>query len=602
MQRTPFKLLFRLIAGFLLTLPAAAPLRADPAITAGEVISHVRYLASDELAGRGSGTPGGRMAAEYVARHFRTFGLRPAGADGSFLQSFPVVVGVRLHGENALEVSAPRGTAPRLQVERDFLPVAFSASGKASGPVVFAGYGISQPEMKHDDYAGLDANGKIVVVLRRAPEGGEHGRFGQYASLRYKATAARDHGAAGVVFITGPETSSEEDVGKLESDGSFADSGIPAVIARRKVVEALLASMDRRLAPVQKALDRGEVQSFAIPGSRASLQVGLKREERETANVVGMLEGSEPALKDEAVVVGAHYDHLGMGGPGSLYGKNEPAIHHGADDNASGTAGVMELAEYFAANRSRLQRTVVFIAFSGEEMGLLGSAYYVRHPVVPLERTVAMINMDMIGREKNNTVHILGTKTSTAWPALLEAVNAHAHLNVRMGASGFGDSDQSSFYGRNIPVLFFFTGTHEDYHRPSDTWEKINAEGEAQILRFVAEVLERISAMPQRPQFVRSDEPTAAAGPGFNVYVGSVPDYSETTSGVTLTGVREGSPAEKAGLKPGDVIVEFGGKKITNVYDYTFALRDAKAGVPVEVVVLRGGSRLRLKVTPAVRR
>jgi aminopeptidase YwaD len=597
--RKPVVPLTLLVAALVLS----APLWADPSITAAEVSAHVRYLASDELAGRGSGTPGGRKAADYIARQFRAGGARPAGERGSYFQRFAVITAVRLAPGNRFELRSNGGAAEELRVKNDFMPAAVSAAAKASGPLVFAGYGICQPELQHDDYGGIDARGKVLIVLRRGPEGGEHGMLSPYTTLRYKATVARDHGARAVLFVTGPRTSREEDLGNLEPDGSFSDAGIPALIVRRAFIERLLSKAAHDLGALQASIDEKGPHSFDVPGSSASLQAAVRQERAETSNVVARIEGSDPSLEDQVVVVGAHYDHLGMGGPGSLDTSGKPAIHHGADDNASGTAGVLELAEYFAANRRTLGRSAIFIAFSGEEMGLLGSAYYVRHPVVPLERTVAMVNMDMIGREKNDMVYVLGTKTSPEWQPLLGACAARIPLAIKSGGgSGFGDSDQSSFYARNVPVLFFFTGVHEDYHRPSDTWEKINAAGEARILEFVAEAVKRISTLPRPPRFARADDVTPGGSPGFAVYVGTVPDYSETTSGVTLTGVREGSPAEKAGLKPGDVIVEFGGRKITNVYDYTYALRDARAGAPVQVVVLRGSARLNLTVVPVARR
>jgi hypothetical protein len=600
MKRTSWKPLAGLVLSVLLAGAGLAQPAFNPTITAGEIREAVRYLASDELAGRGSGTPGGRMAAAYVAERFREAGLRPGGPGGSYRQDFPVIVGATLGTVNTLNVTAP-GVAPaRLKVKEAFLPVAFSGNGRVSGPVVFAGYGISQPELKWDEYQGLDVRGKIVLLLRKAPEGGEPGRFDAYASLRYKAAVARDRGAAGLLFVTGPLAEGEEDLGRLELDGAFADSGIPMAIVRRRFVEPLFRAAGQELRGVQTAIAHGTPQSFALPGSRVELQVEVRRQQETTANVLGVLEGSDPTLRAEYVVIGAHYDHLGLGGRDSLSASHEPQVHHGADDNASGTAGIIELAQYFSANRQSLRRSLLFIGFSGEEMGLLGSAYFVKNPTVPLDRIVAMLNLDMVGRATDDTVQVIGTGTSSDWKAVLDAARAAVPLKTKENSSGFDASDQVSFYARDIPVLFFFTGVHPDYHKPSDTWEKINAEGEAKLLQFVAAAAERIAALPQRPRFTRAD-PTSRPAARFSVYLGTIPDYSDSSSGVALTGVSEGSPAEKAGLKAGDVIVEFGGRKITNVYDYTFALRDAKAGVPLDLVVLRMGNRVKVRVTPAAR-
>lgn len=579
---------------------ALAQAAFEPAITAGEIREAVRYLASDELAGRGSGTAGGRLAASYITGKFRQAGLKPGGPGGSFLQPFPVIVGATLAAGNALQLGAAGAPPARLKVEEEYLPVAFSGNGKAAGPVVFAGYGISQPGIKWDEYAGLDVRGKIVLVLRKTPEGDDAGRFDPFASLRYKAATARDHGAAGILFVTGPLTEGEEDLGRLELDGAFADSGIPMAIVRRRCVEPLFRAAGKELPALQTAIAHGAPQSLALPGATAALTVAVRRQQEETANVLGILEGSDPALKNEYVIIGAHYDHLGMGGRDSLSSSREPQIHHGADDNASGTAGIIELAQHFAARRPAPRRSLLFIAFSGEEMGLLGSAYFVKNPTVPLERVVAMLNLDMIGRATDDSVQVIGTGTSADWKAVLDAARAAVPLRTKENSSGFDASDQVSFYARDIPVLFFFTGVHPDYHKPSDTWDKINAEGEARLLRFVAAAADRIAALPQRPKFTRAD-PTERPAARFAVYLGTIPDYSDSSSGVALTGVSEGSPAEKAGLKAGDVIVEFGARKITNVYDYTFALRDAKAGVPVDLVVLRKGERMKVRVTPAAR-
>lgn len=588
------------LAGLLLAGGLGAAPRPDGAITAGEVRDEIRYLASDELAGRGSGTPGGQMAARYVAEHFAAAHLKPAGDGGAYFQNFPVITGAELGKDNSLEIRLPRGKTLEPTIRQDFLPAAFSASGESSGSAVFAGYGISQPDLKHDDYQGIDVRGKVVIALRKTPEGDEGRKLEAYATLRSKAATARDHGAAAILLVTGPLSGDDENLGRMEPDGSFADTGIPALLVRRRFVDAMLATRSKNLADVQTAMAHGGPPALDLPDVQVRVHTSIELERRETANVIGLLEGGDPQLENEVIVIGAHYDHLGMGGPASLNPSPEPAIHHGADDNASGTAGVMELAQYFAAQPARPRRSLLFICFSGEELGLLGSAYYVRHPTLPLDRTVAMINMDMVGRMQQDTLQILGTGTSPDWKALLDAVGPHFSLKTKTSGSGFGASDQSSFYARNIPVLFFFTGVHPDYHRPTDTWEKINAEGEVKVLQFVAETTERVADMPQRPRFARADD-SAPASPGFSVYLGSIPDYSDNARGVALTGVREGSPAEKAGLKAGDVIVEFGSRKIANVYDYTYALRDAKPNVPVDVVVLRGDQRLKLTVVPKAR-
>ncbi len=599
--RRPFSSALTILLVLLLAAAAVAAPKSRPEITPEEIRAHVRYLASEELAGRGTGTPGNDRAAAYLADQFRRAGVEPAGEAGSYFQRFEVVTGVRLGKENRLVARLHGAGTVEARAKREFMPVGFSASGEVTAPLVFSGYGISQPQLKHDDYAGIDVKGKIALVLRRTPDGDDHGKFAAYAALRYKATVARERGAEGVIFLTGPQTSKEEDLGQLELDGSASDVGIPVVIAKRSFVETIVTSRGRSLDVLQRDITHQGPQSFVVSNVEVTLLTSVERLRAKTANVIGRVQGADPRLKDEIVVLGAHYDHLGMGGEGSLHNSKEPAIHHGADDNASGTAGILELAQYFAGNRSQLKRSLLFMGFSGEELGLLGSAHYVRNPVVPLEKTVAMINLDMVGRSKDESVQIIGAGTSSDWKGLLESVNGKIGLKVRTSDSGFGASDQQSFYARDIPVLFFFTGVHADYHRPTDTWEKINAEGEARILHFVAEVAARIAAMPERPRFVRANDPQPT-GARFSVYVGSIPDYSASEQGVTLSGVREGSPAEKAGLRAGDVIIRFGERKIANVYDYTYALQDAKPDVALEVQFLRAGQRMKVTLTPAARR
>jgi aminopeptidase YwaD len=596
-----------------LTVAASTPLRAvidpptrfDPAIRADDVQAQVRYLASEELAGRGSGTPGGRKAAAFIAEQFRTAGLQPRGAGSSYLQPFSFTAGVSLGKQNRLTLTSSGRGAPKpvtLTVRQEFMPLAFARNGTVTAPMVFVGYGISAPRIQYDDYAGVDVRGKIVVALRQSPDGDDpKSKFGPFAPLRSKATTAREKGAVGILFVTGPLTEAREDLGVFRLDASFTDSGIGAAIVRRTPIEALLQAAGRSLRDAQLKIAHGSSQSFPIPGARATLATEVVRERRQAANVIGFLPGSDPARRDEVVVIGAHYDHLGHGGEGSLARTRAPKIHYGADDNASGTSGLLELAAHFAAQPSRPARSLLFIAFSGEEMGLLGSAHFVKNPTVPLNRIVAMINLDMIGRLRNDTLTVIGTGTSSAWEEILKSANAPLGFKLQQNASGFGASDQTSFYARDIPVLFFFTGVHREYHTPEDTWDKVNTEGVARVANLVAGVIQRIADAGERPKFVRADGPQPRMSSSFSVYLGTIPDYSATVEGVALTGVREGSPAEKAGLKAGDIIVRFGQRAVTDVYDYTYALRDARAGVPIELTVRRGAETRVISITPARR-
>jgi aminopeptidase YwaD len=354
------------------------------------------------------------------------------------------------------------------------------------------------------------------------------------------------------------------------------------------------------------------------------LTTNVTRRESPSFNVVGILPGSDPTLKNEAIVIGAHYDHLGLGGQGSLAAR-EGQVHHGADDNASGVAGLIELARMLSSQSPKPRRTVVFIAFSGEEEGLIGSSYYVNHPILSLANTVAMINMDMIGRMKSNKIIIGGVGTAPEWRMWIvnantprglqgqpisgfnrDLINANfsatARFDLTLNEDGFGPSDHSSFYSKQVPVLFFWTGTHDDYHKPSDTADKINYGGEARIVSFAANIVRDIDRNDKRPTYTVAKSESQGRSTGFRVYLGTIPNYADSNDGLKLDGVRDDSPASKAGLKAGDKIVKMAGRDVKNVYDYTYALGEMKAGQEYEVEIVRGNERLTLRITPAGRK
>lgn len=607
----------------LLSAPAFARETARAAFSTSAIQSQVSYLASDEMRGRGSGEAGNEKAARFIAQEFARNGLKPLGADrqrdpnaplngSGYFQPFRFVAGRAVGKGNLLEATFG-GKSVKYRVHQEYAPSGVSGGGKAEGEVVFVGYGIQAPKADHDDYANLDVKGKIVLLLAGNPNNDPHSPLAEYADIRRKASTARTLGATALLVIL-PKTS--DTLNAHGSDFSEAsDAGMPALRLRRPIAETWLQAAGKSLNALEKEADAKKYVSTAT-GVRVRLAADVQKIEKVTANILGLIEGSDPVLKNEVVVIGAHMDHLGMGGPGSLATSSKPAIHHGADDNASGTAGILQLAAYFSSassteipnaqrltpNASLPKRSLLLICFSGEELGLIGSDYYVKHPVVPLEKTVAMLNMDMIGRLRDNKLIVIGSGTAREWAALLDEANKTAGFALARSESGFGASDQQSFYVKDVPVLFFFTGTHEDYHKPSDTADKINAEGLAKVARLVADCAERIADAPERPTFQHIKVAEQSSGsPGFRVYFGTVPDYAAMVEGVQLNGVREGSPAEKAGLKAGDIIVKFGDREIKNVYDYTYALQDHKPGDKVDVVVQRGAERLTLHVTLAAR-
>ncbi len=592
-----------------------------------EIKSEIAYLASDELRGRGSGEPGNDRAAQYVAREFARDGLKPLGTNkqrdpnaaldrSGYFQPFTFVAGRVAGKNNKLDTSYTRTIS-----SREFQPSSVSAAGRADGHVVFVGYGIHAPKLGHDDYENVNVKDNIVLMLAGSPKDDPHSPLADYADIYRKATTARDLGAKGIVVIL-PKSAEAFDTQHSVFDNA-SDAGLPVMRARYAAGAALLSDWKPSLEDAQKQADEGKNTSFYLPPNQIIyMEADVRRVEKVTANVVGVIEGSDPVLKNEYVVIGAHMDHLGMGGPGSLATSKAPAIHHGADDNASGTAGVMQLARYFGEGRreegkrervthaalssfppslfppSLTKRSIILMCFSGEELGLFGSDWYVKHPIVPLDKTIAMLNMDMVGRLRDNKLTVIGSGTATEWNGLLDDLNKTSRFALAKSESGFGASDQQSFYTKNVPVLFFFTGTHPQYHTPQDTVDLINAEGEAKVLNLVAECARRVANDTSRPTFQRIQTPDQnAPSRGLRVYFGSVPDYAAMVEGVQLNGVREGSPAEKAGLKAGDIITKFGDRIIKNVYDYTYALQDHKPGDVVQVIVTRGSQSLTLTVT-----
>jgi hypothetical protein len=590
----------------LATLAGAAP---DPLPDAARLLGWVRDLAAPAMEGRASGTAGADRAAAYLADHFKRVGLRPLGDGGSYLQRFTVLTRVRLGSGNTLEI-ASAGPVPRtLAAATDFLPFTFSDDGEVTGEAVFAGYGITAPPLGYDDYAGLDARGKVVLVMTGEPrESDPQGPFRRpehfhYTELRHKVLNAREHGAAAVIVVESPLHPQDT---PHPIRGTTPAWGIVAVSATRGVGDTILAPAGTHLAARQAEIDRALApRSQPLPGLTVRVRVALAREHGPTANVVGLLAGTDPARRDEAVVVGGHYDHLGRGSPFSLDPSHADEVHPGADDNASGTAAVLGLAEAFARAGSA-RRSLVFIAFAGEELGLLGSSHYVRQPRVPIERTVAMVNLDSVGRMQDRRLYAMGVDTGQGLRALVEQAAAGLDVRLVLRGDGVGPSDHTAFLSRERPVVFFFTGPHGDYHRPSDTPDKINADGLRRVVAVAYRVVRGLADRDDRLPFL--DAPVAAAPPaggggGYGPFFGVVPDFGETPEpGVRLSGVRTGSPADRAGLRAGDRIVRFAGVTVRTLDDLTFALRSRRPGDTIEVTYVREGAEATVQATLEQRR
>jgi hypothetical protein len=575
-------------------LPLLLLLAADSHTTADRIHADVARLASDSWRGRRAGTVDADHAADWIAGELRKAGLRPAGEAGTFFQGFSFIDGVTLGPHNVL--AASDGT--RWAAGQDFQPLAFSSSGSVSADVVFAGYGIVAKDLERDDYAGLDVAGKIALVLRFGPDGDDpQSKWAAFTPLRFKASVARDKGAAALLVVSGPRTrDAKDELVPLRADASLADAGLPAFSLRRGVAEALLAKAGTSLDAVQRAVDEsGHPAALTIPGLQLTATADVSPTRARTRNVLGLARGSGP----EYVVVGAHYDHLGTGMRGSLDPQGFGKIHHGADDNASGTAALLALARELGHQKTPLSRSILFAAFGAEEEGTLGSSHFVKDPPVPFERIVAMINMDMIGRLRDGVLDVQGVGTSPLWKGLLDDANRTAGLTLKVREGGYGPSDHNAFYAAGKPVFFVFTGPHPDYHRPSDTADKIDAPGIVKVLAIVRPVLVGVAGSSEPVPFVRvaNEKEQQAPSRGLRVWVGGIPDYSEEGVGVKFSGVSPGSPAEKAGLRAGDVLVRFGPKEIRNIYDYTYALADHRAGEAVTAIVKREGQEVSLEIT-----
>jgi aminopeptidase YwaD len=562
-------------------------------VSVSNLQAHVKYLSSPELEGRFAIAPGAHKAADYIARVFQQSGLEPKGTNGYF-QDWELTLGFKPGADNSLKIRGGRVWEAPAEAIR---PLNLTANTKVEGELVFVGYGISQPNAGYDDYANVDVSGKIAVILRGAPSWeGVGADIQRAARIPTKVQTALQKGAVGVILVNQPDNDRLLPLG-MRGRAPAANAALLNVQA--SVGDKLLQPLGLTVAEAVKRINEKGLPISAPLNATAELSASIEPNRGIARNVVGFIPGSDPALRDEVIVIGAHYDHLGYGEVGSL--APEPGdIHPGADDNASGTAAIMELARLLAQNRDRLKRSVLVIAFSAEEEGLLGAEYFVQNPTVPRENIVAMLNFDMVGRMSNNRVSVSGVGTAAEWEGILKAANS-ADLSLQLGQSASGGSDHMPFMRREIPVLFFFTGMHPDYHRPSDTWEKINYEGQAQIVALAERVVYDLASRPERPKFTRPQQPQPQQGAqrsGFRVRIGLIPTYSEQ-DGVLLEGVAPGSPAEQAGLKAGDRIIAIMGQRIRNIEELTSLYDKMEPGKPVEFTIVREGKELKLQVTPA---
>ena len=581
-----------------LTLTASPCLAGDnsaAAITEGEITDHVGYLASDALEGRGTGTQGERLAGEYIATAFQRYGLEPGAADGTFFQPFGVADGARVKGEPQLSIQVGRWDR-ELKSGSDFNPFGFSSSSSGAPlPLVFAGYGITDPERGYDDYAGLDVKGKAVLILRYQPR--ENEGVGSHSHFATKAANAKKHGASALLVVTGPLNHPDDDSLVPFGRAGGSEQGLAAAHVEQSVVEGLFRMIGKDLERVQEGIDDAQKPNSFPIDARLSFELTIEREHLQARNVIGVIRGTDPALSKQPLVIGAHYDHLGHGGPGSLAPRARGQIHNGADDNASGTSGLLELAQAFSVAPPK--RTVYFVAFSGEERGLLGSAQFVRDSPIPVESIAAMINLDMIGRLTKETVEVGGVDTAPTFREIVaDAIEAEG-LKATYTGTGFGPSDHQSFYQAKVPVLFFFTGLHSDYHRPTDDADLVDSAGAARVTRVAYACASRLANSDERPEYaaIAPERGRRGRGPRLGVRL----DQAHQGPGAAIAAVMPDTLAEKAGIKSGDVIVELGEHEVGTLQDLISALGNQRGG-ETKVVVRRGGEELVLTVTFPARR
>ena len=582
-------------ARYLLDLPDALPGidQTSIEILEDDVKLHVEYLASDALEGRLTGEKGELLATAHVARVYDHLGLVPIEGRDNFFHEFEFLAGVSIGETNALTIYEHEQP-----VDEMWRPLAFSADGSFENEeVVFAGYGLVAPESEefpaYNSYVHLDVKDKWVMMFRYVPEGIDRQyrqHLSRYGEIRRKAMEARQLGAKGIIVVSGPNSNVNEELIPLRFDASSAGMSLKAITVTDQIGNELLRDSDHTLKTLQDTLDKGDMVSGFVLKTKVSGTIELVKEKKKGRNVVGMIpvEGAT-----ESILVGAHVDHLG---------KDGEDIYNGADDNASGVSGILELAEFFAKKSSRQEkRNLIFAAWSGEELGLLGSAAFVKDFVETKDLdVVAAINLDMIGRLDEHVV-VQGVGSSSRWPKLIEKFGRLTNFAMVSSVDPYLPTDSTSFYLKGVPTLSLFTGSHEDYHKPTDTSEKINYQGIVEITELVRLVMKDVATSDDKPDYIEVDPPNSGTGQ-IRVYLGTIPDYTNTAVvGVLLTGVKPNSPAAKAGLQSGDIIVKLAGQNIENIYDYTYILSGLRVGEEVEIIVKRSEAELTFPIVPASR-
>jgi hypothetical protein len=584
-----------IVALFICLTASSCRITLTSRISPGELTGHIKYLSSDSLKGRMTGSPGDSLAAMYIRNQLASVGLRPLTGDG--FQRFRVTNKVIAGRKNFLSVEGKE-----FEKEKDFTPFPFSGDSELAADVIFAGYGfnINNDSLKWNDYENVQVTGKWALILRGDPEPEKNiSGFIPFSSDRSKVLMAKDMGASGVLLVSGPANDKEDKFENL-SAVDFS-TGLPVLRIKRELANIILRESGNDIADLETRINVAK-QPLSFPtGIKVNAGSDIIKKESVTRNVLMFLPGEDSILRKEYIIIGAHFDHLGMGGPGSSSrAPDTTGVHHGADDNASGVSEMVELAEKFAMTKGSHKRSIIFAAFSGEEMGLLGSKYYVENPVIDLKRVNAMINLDMLGRlQETNSLQAGGVGTASGLKELVRSYCDTSVIKLTFSEEGYGPSDHSSFYGKNIPVLFFTTGAHLDYHTPSDTWDKINYKGMVTISGLIYKITEALADSPERLQFRESGPKpeTVRTMRRKGVTLGIMPDFAgNIKNGLRADFVTPGRPAALGGMKKGDIIISINGKSISNIQDYMFRMGQLKPGQTINVEVLRDSKKILLLI------
>jgi hypothetical protein len=558
----------------------------DPQITHNELFAHIDFLASDSLQGRYPGTPFDRVAAKYIKDVL----------EGSSLE-FPVKNGYQffefVESQEYGEGNYLHFDSKTYDFNKDFKTYPFSSSDSITASIVFVGFGftINCDSLEWDDYIAVNVAGKWAMILRGDPDyNQQNSLFASYSGDRHKAMVAKDHGAAGVILVSGKEFDAEDQL--ISQNQKSFDIGIPVIQIKRSLADKILKTNGFKILDLEnKILKTRKPASIGIH-SKLNVRTQVISRKNKTQNVIGIIKGTHPTLKNQYIVVGAHYDHLGMGGKNSSSRVPDTlAVHNGADDNASGVAALLEIGQKLADGKA--QRSIVIVAFGSEEQGLLGSRYFVDYPIIPLDSIVAMINIDMLGRlSDERALQVSGVKTSLEAEELLTKINGNYNFKLSMAPQGYGPSDHASFYNKDIPVLFFSTGPHFDYHTPNDVIEKINFEGLLECSNFIYDIVVELANLPEMLTFQEAGPktPVARHGSDLKVRFGIMPDVSGTSNdGLIVLAVNPNQPAHLAGISKGDMITAINGKEVRNINDYMYRLQELKPGTTVSVEIVHRG-------------